>query len=212
MGVAAVSGLAFLLSRGCLWIQKGYLQLAEMSNLRLKGLLFGLGAGLDPGGPLNRAAISAATDPGMMAALTAGGLALSLGLSVYCVIYRKRLDKVHCANGWTALPAGLCGAVKGYLVFFAGDPFRVAASAACGSSAAGLLQCLWGALQRKRDLSELFFVPIPLAFGSLFFAAQGFAAPCFACFHSIKDGHMKYKKYFLKFDFKIKIYPQVAKI
>ncbi len=164
VGVATVSGLAFLLNMGAEWLRQGFLRLAGMGDLRLRGLLFGLGAGLDPGGPLDRAARSAASDPALMAALAAGGLALTLGLTAYSILYRKRLDKIHCANGWAALPAGLCGATKSYLVFLAGDPFRTAVSAAFGSGAAGLLAVSLGCLTENDGLAGALSCNHPVRF------------------------------------------------
>ncbi len=164
VGVAAVTGLAFLLKIGADWIQKGFLWLSGVGDLRLKGLLFGLGLGLDPGGPLDRAALSTAVEPGLKAALAAGGLALAVGLTVFSVLCRKRLDKVHCASGWTAFPAGLCGVGKSYLVFLAGDPFRTSASAACGSGAAGLLAASLGCMTEKTGLAGALSCTHPFRF------------------------------------------------
>ncbi len=138
IGVGTVAGLAFILNRVGFWAQKGFFLLSSNMNLRLKGILYGVSIGLDPGGPLNRAVLE--TDqPELLAAISAGGLALSIGLTAFCILKRSKIDSIHFANGWTALPAGLCGAIKSYIVFFAGDPFRIAPCAALGSGAAGLL-------------------------------------------------------------------------
>ncbi len=138
IGVGTVAGLAFLLDWCGAWVQKGFFWLSSNLNSYLKGFLYGVGIGLDPGGPLNRAALTV-EQPEFLAALSAGGLALSIGLTAFCILRRKKMDSIHFANGWTAFPAGLCGMAKSYIVFFAGDPFRIAPCAALGSGAAGLL-------------------------------------------------------------------------
>lgn len=138
-GVAVVGGVAYLLGWVVHYLQKGYIWLSSVDAIFLKGLFYGMGVGLDPGGPLYRAAISTAEDSSVLASVTAGSLALTFGVSLFCLLERKRMDQIHYANGWTALPAGLSGYAKSYLVFFAGDPFRLAPCAAIGTGAAGLL-------------------------------------------------------------------------
>ncbi len=138
-GVAAIGGMAYLLGWGVGYLQNAYFWLSSVSNIHFKGLLYGVGVGLDPGGPIYRAALGSADSPEILAAMTAGGLALTFGVTLFCLLGRKKMDEIHYANGWTALPAGLGGYAKSYLVFFAGDPFRIAPCAAIGTGAAGLL-------------------------------------------------------------------------
>lgn len=155
VGILSVSGLGLLLNISAQWIQKGADYISRTLDPLARGLLFGAGIGLDPGGILYRAVSSVASDSAILAVQTASGLAISLGLSIYAILFYKKIDKNHCANGWAALPAGLCGAMQSHLVFYAGDPFRVAVSAACGGGAAGLLAASLGCSCERNDIFSL---------------------------------------------------------
>ncbi|MBR6793224.1 MAG: PTS sugar transporter subunit IIA [Clostridia bacterium] len=155
IGILAVSGLGLFLNVCYQWIHKGVIYASGILDPLAKGLLFGAGIGMDPGGLLNRAVDAATPDPAVSAAMTASGLAISFGLTLYAILFYKKIDKNHCANGWSALPAGLCGAVQSYLVFYAGDPFRVAISATCGGGAAGLLAVSLGCSCERGGVLEM---------------------------------------------------------
>ncbi len=155
VGVGVVGCLAFLMGLVADWVQKGFLQLASVLGPRWQGFLFSAAAGLDPAGPLNRAALSVSDAPQLTAALAAGGLALALGLSSFSFLRRRALDPIHRANGWAALPSGLCGSIGSYIVFYAGDPFRIFLAGAAGSGAAGLLSASLGCEADRQGIFAL---------------------------------------------------------
>lgn len=149
IGLAGMGVLSLLLARFSLLLERGLTALVTSMQLPWAGgLLLSALSALDPGGPLNRAALNFAAESAAagewMAAITAGSLALTLGVTVFAVFRSKYMDPVQRENGWFALLAGLCGYTNAYIPFAAGDPFRILLSCMTGAAAAGLLSVWFG--------------------------------------------------------------------
>ncbi len=176
-GVLLLGGLAAASFKLTDWSAQGIAFLTERISFPwLRGLIMGLPAALDPGGPLYRgAALVGQGEEGLRFALGAAGLAVAGGISLFSLLWRRGEPSRLC--GIAAFPAGLAGSAVSVVPFAVNAPLRTCLAALPGAALAGvaaisLHHYLWGGL-----------LGAPLV-----------AAALFALFHRDFKGSHKVKK------------------
>lgn len=142
LGISALGGLAYAINWLTAWLGNLLVWLRELvPNQLLHGFVLGGFSAADPAGPLAKAA--QATGESGTAAVVAG-LALAIGVTLFVLVNYKKLDPVHRANGWAALPMALSGIPNGYTAFICGDPLRVFFPLLLGGGVAGFFAAYFG--------------------------------------------------------------------
>lgn len=141
-GIGTLGGLAYVINWLAAWLGDLLLWFKDLvPNQLLHGFILGGFSAADPGGPLSKAAQTAGESSTSVAV---AGLALAIGVTLFVLVHYKKLDPVHRANGWVALPMALSGIPNGYTAFICGDPLRVFFPLLLGGGVAGLLAAYFG--------------------------------------------------------------------